>query len=179
MAETSSLLNCRTGHSVPGVRIPPPPQTKTASQLVLRCFFSRLALLARVRVAGPSTFVAGVQAPPTPCDANPPHSPSDVAGVGLSCTPATKPGPSFAPDCPSGCNCCPPELSPPRHARHARPDRASSVISSEQSESRNLINAVFAHGEYLKGLQSTCSKLKFISRVSIFSRINGSSSSTC
>ncbi len=26
MAETSSLLNCRTGHSVPGVRIPPPPQ---------------------------------------------------------------------------------------------------------------------------------------------------------
>ena len=32
MAETSSLLNCRTGHSVPGVRIPPPPQ-KNASEV--------------------------------------------------------------------------------------------------------------------------------------------------
>ena len=33
MAEISSLLNCRTGNSVPRVRIPPPPQLKIVREV--------------------------------------------------------------------------------------------------------------------------------------------------
>lgn len=44
MAETSSLLNCRTGKLVPGVRIPLPPQKKRLPFGGLFCFWRNVSL---------------------------------------------------------------------------------------------------------------------------------------
>ena len=63
MAETSSLLNCRTGYSVPRVRISSSPQSITAQRFCAGLFSygavesDIIAILGGVDILGDETFV--------------------------------------------------------------------------------------------------------------------------